>query len=94
MAIEKSKSWGPFWSYQLNRTANSAHLAQITITKYKVHKAMNSDHSTNSYLLDCLHTQAVRNVLNFLSINSLNSNELCQILNSSQILENGVPASE
>ena len=22
-----SKSWGPFWSYQLNITANSAHLA-------------------------------------------------------------------
>ena len=28
MAIEKSKSWGPFWSYQLNSTAKSAHLAQ------------------------------------------------------------------
>ena len=27
MAIwKKSKSWGPFWSYQLNSTANSAHL--------------------------------------------------------------------
>ena len=31
MAIEKSKSWGPFWSYQLNSTANSAHLARILI---------------------------------------------------------------
>ena len=29
MVIEKSKSWGPFWSYQLNSTANSAHLAQF-----------------------------------------------------------------
>jgi hypothetical protein len=29
MAINKSKSWGPFWSYQLNSTANSAHLAQF-----------------------------------------------------------------
>ena len=30
MAIEKkSKSWGPFWSYQQNSTANSAHLAQF-----------------------------------------------------------------
>ena len=29
MAIEKkSKSWGPFWSYQLNSTANPAHLPQ------------------------------------------------------------------
>ena len=26
---KKSKSWGPFWSYQLNSTANSAHLAQF-----------------------------------------------------------------
>ena len=24
MAIEKSKFWGPFWSYQLNSTANLA----------------------------------------------------------------------
>jgi hypothetical protein len=29
MAIEKSKSWGPFWSYQLNGTANSANLAHF-----------------------------------------------------------------
>ena len=30
MAIEKkSKSWVPFWSYQLNSTANLAHLPQI-----------------------------------------------------------------
>ena len=28
MAIEKSKSWVPFWSYQLNSTANPAHLPQ------------------------------------------------------------------
>ena len=28
MAIEKSKSWEPFWSYQLNSTANPAHLPQ------------------------------------------------------------------
>ena len=28
MAIEESKSWGPFWSYQLNSTANPAHLPQ------------------------------------------------------------------
>ena len=25
MAIEKSKSWGPIWSYQLNSTVNSAY---------------------------------------------------------------------
>ena len=24
--LKKSKSWGPFWSYQLNSTANSAYL--------------------------------------------------------------------
>ena len=24
--FKKSKSWGPFWSYRLNSTANSAHL--------------------------------------------------------------------
>jgi hypothetical protein len=30
MAIKKkSKSWGPFWIYQLNSTANSAHLAHF-----------------------------------------------------------------
>jgi hypothetical protein len=28
MAIEKSKSLGQFWSYQLNSTANLAHLPQ------------------------------------------------------------------
>ena len=27
--LKKSKSWGPFWSYQLNSTANSAHLAHF-----------------------------------------------------------------
>ena len=27
--FRKSKSWGPFWSYQLNSTANSAHFAQF-----------------------------------------------------------------
>ena len=26
--LEKSKSWVPFWSYQLNSTANPAHLPQ------------------------------------------------------------------
>ena len=26
--FKKSKSWGPFWSYQLNSTANPAHLPQ------------------------------------------------------------------
>ena len=26
--LKKSKSWGPFWSYQLNSTANPAHLPQ------------------------------------------------------------------
>ena len=26
--LKKSKSWGPFWSYQLNSTANSAYLLQ------------------------------------------------------------------
>ena len=25
---KKSKSWGPFWSYKLNSTANPAHLPQ------------------------------------------------------------------
>ena len=29
MAIKKSKSWGLFWNYQLNSTANSAHLAHF-----------------------------------------------------------------
>ena len=29
MAVEKSKSWGPFWSCQLNSIANSAHLAHF-----------------------------------------------------------------
>jgi hypothetical protein len=24
--LKKSKSWGPFWSYQFNSTANPAHL--------------------------------------------------------------------
>ena len=27
--LKKSKSWGPFWSYQLVNTANAAHLAQF-----------------------------------------------------------------
>ena len=27
--LKKSKSWGPFWSYQLNSTVNSAHFAQF-----------------------------------------------------------------
>ena len=27
--LKQSKSWGPFWSYQLNSTANSAHLAHF-----------------------------------------------------------------
>ena len=26
--LKKSKSWGPFWSYQLNSSANPAHLPQ------------------------------------------------------------------
>jgi hypothetical protein len=26
--LKKIKSWGPFWSYQLNSTANLAHLPQ------------------------------------------------------------------
>ena len=26
--LKKSKSWGPFWSYQLNSTANTANLPQ------------------------------------------------------------------
>ena len=26
--LKESKSWGPFWSYQLNSTANPAHLPQ------------------------------------------------------------------
>ena len=26
--LKKLKSWGPFWSYHLNSTANSAHLSQ------------------------------------------------------------------
>jgi hypothetical protein len=29
IAIEKSKSWEPFWSYQLNSTANPARLPQM-----------------------------------------------------------------
>ena len=28
MHLKKSNSWGPFWSYQLNSTANPAHLPQ------------------------------------------------------------------
>ena len=27
--LKKSKSWGPFWSYQLNSTADLANLAQF-----------------------------------------------------------------
>ena len=27
--LKKSKSWGPFWSYQLNSTGNLAHLAHF-----------------------------------------------------------------
>ena len=27
--LKKSKPWGPFWSYQLNSTANSAYLAHF-----------------------------------------------------------------
>jgi hypothetical protein len=27
--LKKSKSWGPLWSYQLNRTANLANLAHF-----------------------------------------------------------------
>ena len=27
--LKKSKSWGPFWSYQLDSRANPAHLPQI-----------------------------------------------------------------
>ena len=27
--LKKLKSWGPFWSYQLNSTANSAHFARF-----------------------------------------------------------------
>ena len=27
--LKKSKSWGPFWSYQLNSSANSAHLVHV-----------------------------------------------------------------
>jgi hypothetical protein len=26
--LKKSKSWGPFWSYQLNSSANPTYLAQ------------------------------------------------------------------
>ena len=26
--LKKSKSWGPFWSYQLDSSANPAHLPQ------------------------------------------------------------------
>ena len=29
--FQKSKSWGPFWSYLLNSTANSAQLAHFVI---------------------------------------------------------------
>ena len=29
LLLKKSKSWGPFWTYQLKSTANSAHLAQF-----------------------------------------------------------------
>ena len=29
--LKKSKSWVPFWSYQLNSTANSAHLAHFWV---------------------------------------------------------------
>ena len=31
MAIEKSKSREPFWSYQLNSIANSAHFAHFEV---------------------------------------------------------------
>ena len=29
MAIEKSKSWGPFWSYQRDSSTNPVHLAHF-----------------------------------------------------------------
>ena len=32
---KKSKSWGPFWSYQLNSTANPAHLPR-KLTKWAI----------------------------------------------------------
>ena len=28
---KKSKSWGPFWSYQISSTANSAHFARFLV---------------------------------------------------------------
>ena len=31
--LKKSKSWGPFWSYQPNSTANSAHLAHFVVNR-------------------------------------------------------------
>ena len=35
--LKKSKSWEPFWSYQLNSTANSVHFAWFLVkwTKFK-----------------------------------------------------------
>ena len=34
--LKKSKSWGPFWSYQLNSTANQANLAQFFILIFSI----------------------------------------------------------
>ena len=31
--LKKSKSWGPFWSCQLNSTAHSAHLAIFEVNR-------------------------------------------------------------
>ena len=44
--LKKSKSWGPFWSYQLNSIANSAHFAQflgklaINILRSSIHTSI------------------------------------------------------
>ena len=34
MQLKKSKSWEPFWSYQLNSTANPAHLLGVDYSFY------------------------------------------------------------
>ena len=48
MAIEKSKSWGLFWSYHLNSTANPAHLPRIWAKWAKLAVLFNSAGSSKT----------------------------------------------
>ena len=41
-SFKKLKSWRPFWSYQLNRTANSAFLAILVVNRLNWQCCLNS----------------------------------------------------